>query len=196
MHVGVYELVDVHVRPVRDQTHGRVLRQQRKRLRQGLLQRAEFLLDEAHVHHEHVRRRRPCGPLELVLDGGVGGEQLGGEVGLADGRVVLGKVVSRVAEGTDPQLRVEVHPRVRVEARRATLAPNGIVGHDGHLGQNLARGDQRAEGNDALLCLHPGVGPDVPVVVKEWGLKGAEVRSWKRNRAVGAGPRIIPQRHA
>ena len=82
-----------------------------------------------------------------------------------------------VAEGTDPDLPVKVHPRVRVEARGATLAPDRIVGHDRHLGQNLARGDQRAERNDTLLCLHLGVGPDVPVVVGRLGKGGAEVRS-------------------
>ena len=171
------ELVDVHVRPEGDQAHRRVLRQQRQRLRQGLLQRPEFFLDEAHVNHEEVRGRRGGGSLELVLDGGVRGEQFRGEVGLADGRVVLREVVAGVAEGADPELSGEVHPRVRVEARRATLAPNRIVGHDRHLGQNLARGDQRAERNDTLLRLHLGVGPDVPVVVGRLGEGGAEVRS-------------------
>ena len=108
------------------------------------------------------RGRRGGGSLELVLDGGVRGEQFRGEVGLADGRVVLREVVAGVAEGADPELSGEVHPRVRVEARGATLAPDRIVGHDRHLGQNLARGDQRAEWNDTLLRLHLGVGPDVP----------------------------------
>jgi hypothetical protein len=87
---------------------------------------------------------------------------------------VRGEVVARVAEGADPELAVEIHARVRVEARRAALAPHGVVRHDGHLGQVFPGGHERAEGHDALRGLDLAVRPDVPVLGDR--AKGVAVR--------------------
>ena len=97
------------------------------------------------------------------LDGGVGGKQLGWEVRLGDGGVVRRKVVAGVTEGADPQLPVEVDAGVRVQTRRAPLAPHGVVGHHRHLRKRFARRHHRAEWHDALGGFDLAVGPHVPV---------------------------------
>eukprot|EP00982_Pelagococcus_subviridis_P014921 31366-Pelagococcus_subviridis.AAC.1 len=167
------ELVDVYVRAVRDQPHERVLRKQRQRPRERLLQRAQFLLDEAHVHDEEIRGRRRRRSLQRVLDGRVRGKQLRGKVRLAYRRVVRREVVPRVTERTYPQLAVEVHARVRVQTRGAAFASHRVVGHDGHVREGFSRGHHRAEGDDALRRLRLAVRPDVP---------GGTRRGWGKRR--------------
>mmetsp|Transcript_600 Transcript_600/g.2454 ORF Transcript_600/g.2454 Transcript_600/m.2454 type:complete len:203 (-) Transcript_600:235-843(-) len=156
------QLVHVHVRAVGDEADERILGKQRERLRERLPQRRELILHQADVDDEEVRGRWGLGSLQVVLDGGVRREELRGQVRLGDARVVRGEVVARVAEGADPELAVEIHARVRVEARRAALAPHGVVRHHGHLGQVFPGGHERAEGHHALRGLDLAVRPDVP----------------------------------
>lgn len=62
-----------------------------------------------------------------VLDGGVLGEEFGGDVGFGDGGVVVGEVVALEAEGADPDVGGEVDAAEGVEDGRARLAAEGRV---------------------------------------------------------------------
>lgn len=62
------QLVDLHLRPVRDEAHQGVLREQAQRLRQRRLHEANLRLLEADVHDEEVGRRERRRAREGVLE--------------------------------------------------------------------------------------------------------------------------------
>ncbi len=66
-------------------------------------------------------------PADLVLDGGVLGVQLCGEVRVGDVGVVRGERVPRDAERAEPELRAVVRLAERVQHGAARLARHGLV---------------------------------------------------------------------
>ena len=97
----------VYVGPVSDEAHQGVLRQQVERLLQRVLELVELVVVDAYIDDEDEGGGAGSGGrLELVLHGGVLGDELGGEVSLAYVLGVVGReVVSLQAERAGPQLR-------------------------------------------------------------------------------------------
>lgn len=95
----------------------------------GVLERLEVIIVEASVDdvEEDGRDLRRAG--ERVLDGGVLGEEFGGEVVGGDVLVVRREGVALQAEGADPQLASDVDLAVGVEDTTARLARHGLVQH-------------------------------------------------------------------
>lgn len=151
------ELVDVDVGPEGDQTEEGVVGQEINGLRQGGLEEADLFLDDTGVddEHENRRRRRRRGGVGgggglVVLDGGVLGEELGGEVFVGDGGVVEGEVVALEAEGTDPDLGGEVDDGEGVEDGSAGAAAERGVGEDRHGREGLQGSVDGRDGDDAV----------------------------------------------
>ena len=96
--------MNVYIRPVSDESHQRLLRQQVEALLQRVLELVELVVVDAYVDDEDESGRADAGSgLELVLYGGVLGDELGGEVRLRDvGSVVRGEVVPLKAERAAP----------------------------------------------------------------------------------------------
>lgn len=177
--IGEPELVQMHLRPERDEADERVLRQERDGLPHGHLDVLELLLDDAGVDHEEEYRGRRRGRAALVeghaggrggageevLDGGALREELGGDVGLGDGGVVGREVVAGEAERADPDLGSEVDAGEGVEEGRAGgLAAERRV-RERRRGERLGRadrGDRGGERHDAAARLHLGARPGVP----------------------------------
>lgn len=83
-------------------------------------------------------------PGEEVLDGGIGGEELGGEVILANAGVGAGEWVLVVAEGAGPKGGAVVDAGVGVERGAAAGAHQGLVGEEGEVGKGHQRGAHHA----------------------------------------------------
>lgn len=161
---GEPKLMDLHLSPERDEPHQSILRQQPDRLLQRRFDIPHLLLDHARVEHEHEDRRRRGGGIggEGVLDGGVLGVELAGEIGLGDERVVRREVIALVAEWADPDLGGEVDAGERVEDGGAGLAAERRVGERGDVGVEPDRGDAGGEWDHALAGLDLRAGPHVP----------------------------------
>lgn len=72
-------------------------------------------------------------PIARVLDDAVGGEELGGEVGLADAGVGGGEGVLAMAEGAEPEARGVLDPGVGVQNGAALGAEEWLVREDREL---------------------------------------------------------------
>ena len=96
------------------------------------------------------------------MDGGVLRVELGGDVGLGDGGVVVGEVVALEAEGADPDVGAEVDAAEGAEHGGAGLAPERRVGERRDVGVGADRGDRGREWDHALAGLDLGAGPRVP----------------------------------
>lgn len=92
----------------RHETHDGTRRQQAHRHQQGILERLDLVLGQTRVDDEQEDRRQARGAWQQVLDGREVGDQLGRQVGLAQGRVVRREVVAHVAEGACPRLSNEI----------------------------------------------------------------------------------------
>mmetsp|Transcript_26624 Transcript_26624/g.55553 ORF Transcript_26624/g.55553 Transcript_26624/m.55553 type:complete len:474 (-) Transcript_26624:93-1514(-) len=165
--LGESQLVHVYVGPVSDEAHQGVLRQQVERLLQRVLKLVELVVVDAYVDDEDEGGGGGLGGrLELVLHGGVLGDELGGEVSLAYVLGVVGReVVSLQAERAGPQLAPEVNLAEGVEDGRATLASaaDGIVRQGRRGVRDLLEGSiQGGHGRHYPGGLQPGRWPIVP----------------------------------
>lgn len=79
-----------------------------------------------------ARRRRRGG--SGVLDGAVSGEELGGEIGVADVGVGVGEGVLVEAQGAKPDAGGVLDARVGVQNGAALGAGDGVVGEERELG--------------------------------------------------------------
>lgn len=88
--------------------------------------------------------------------------ELGGDIGIRDGGVVVGEVVALEAERADPDERSEVDAAEGVEHHRAGLAPQRRVGERRDLVVRPDRGNRGGDWDHALARLHLRPGPHVP----------------------------------
>jgi hypothetical protein len=96
-----------------DETHQGIGWQQTETDYEGFSQTLEVVFVEAGVYdvEEDGRGRRGTG--EGILDCGILGKELSGEVGVGDVSVMRWEGVARHAEGADPQLRPHIDLTVR-----------------------------------------------------------------------------------
>ncbi|KAM1156109.1 hypothetical protein ACFX2J_026669 [Malus domestica] len=78
------------------------------------------------------RRRGRFFDGRVVLDGGVLGEKLGGEILIGDGCVVGREMVASEADRADPDLGGVIDGGKRVEDEATSAAAEGGVTEDGH----------------------------------------------------------------
>lgn len=97
-----------------------------------------------------------------VIHGGVLRVELAGEVRLGDHGVMRREMVSLVTERADPDLRGEVHARVRVEQSRACLASQRRVWERGDIRMRSDRRNRRREWDHALARFNLRTWPNVP----------------------------------
>lgn len=170
--------MNLHLRAIRHESDERVLRQQSDRAAERGLDESHLFLDHAGVEDEEEdgggsrRRRRQGieggggigvgGEGEGVLDGGVVGVELAGEVGVGDHGVVRREVVALEAEGADPDLGGEVDATEGVEDGGAGLAAERGVREGGDLRVGADRGDHGGEWDHALAGLNLRAWPRVP----------------------------------
>lgn len=83
-----------------------------------------------------------------VLDGAVGGEKLGGEIGVADVGVGVREGVLVEAEGAEPDARGVVDAGVGVQNGAALGAGDGVVGEYRELGLLHQRRAHDAQGDE------------------------------------------------
>jgi len=114
---------------VGDETDEGVGRQQAQADDDSVLERLEVIIVEASVDDVEEDGRDLRRTSERVLDGGVLGEELGGEIVGGDVLVVRREGVALQAEGADPQLASDVDLAVGVEDTTARLARYGLVQH-------------------------------------------------------------------
>lgn len=149
--------MDMDEAPEGDEPDEGVIGQETKRLGQSRLEKRQLLLDHTGVDDEDEDGRR--GRLlerRVVLDCGVLGEELGGEVLIGNGGVVGREVVAGEAEGADPDLGGVIDGGEGVEDGAAGAASERGVGEDWHVGERLDWGVDSGDRNHAvgglLLC--------------------------------------------
>lgn len=160
----VVVLVVVYIAKVRVRVRATVARDLGDALLfQGVLERLQLPLVDRGVNDPQEDGRSRGGARQRVLDGGVVGDELGGQVVLVDVVVVRREVVALVAEGADPDLGFEVDAAEGVEdGGAAALADDRLVRKDWQVLDRLERRVEASEGDHHARGLKAGGGPHIP----------------------------------
>jgi hypothetical protein len=163
--LGKADFVHVDHRAEADHAHVGVFGDEVHDLLEGILQFVQVFLVQASVDDEEENGRACRGhALEVVLDRGEVGDELGGEIRFGNVlRVVCGELVSAGTEGTDPDFGVKVDLDVWVQNAAARVASHGIVRKRGReLRHTLQRRIQAADGDTHPRSFDARSRPNIP----------------------------------
>ncbi|GLJ49270.1 hypothetical protein SUGI_1041020 [Cryptomeria japonica] len=98
----------------------------------------------------------------MVFDGGIGGEELSGEIVLSDGSIGRGESTAVVAEGANPEPGMVVDAAVRVEDGVAGIAEERVIGKERHIVEGHQWSAEEAQRDHHPCRLYRTARPRIP----------------------------------